>query len=430
VGTCLLGKCQKELARCVADEKCIESLVCLNTCSGRPDESDCQIKCGDLYNDAAVGAFNTCAVTEQKCVPQKQDDSTFPALDKARTVPNLATSNLEGRWYIVAGLNPLFDTFDCQVHYFSAPKEGELYGKINWRVRRPNGDFYDRSDIQTFVADPQAPAVLYNHDNEFLHYEDDWYIVDSNDDYFVVYYRGQNDAWVGYGGAVVYAREPSLRPEWVPRLREVVKTKLSNIDGATRSIRWEDFKITDNTCAPRPTIPRIVAPSDLDTLGADVVALEKDFVGDVVAIEREVGRDVVAIEREIVKDVRSVEDGLVSFGSRFTLLNNKSVVGADSASPQQKQQDVPASVRRSLNKVEARYESSIEGAEGGGLTRAEADRECEVDVADNGREVDAGHALVEVAEAWRVPVLGVIARIPHHQLKNRMPHDGGRLDPQ
>ena len=112
MGTCLLGKCQKELARCVADEKCIESLVCLNTCSGRPDESDCQIKCGDLYNDAAVGAFNTCAVTEQKCVPQKQDDSTFPALDKARTVPNLATSNLEGRWYIVAGLNPLFDTFD------------------------------------------------------------------------------------------------------------------------------------------------------------------------------------------------------------------------------------------------------------------------------------------------------------------------------
>jgi hypothetical protein len=26
------------------------------------------------------------------------------------------------------------------------------------------------------------------------------------DDYVFIYYRGQNDAWVGYGGATVYTR--------------------------------------------------------------------------------------------------------------------------------------------------------------------------------------------------------------------------------
>ena len=28
------------------------------------------------------------------------------------------------------------------------------------------------------------------------------------EEYVLVYYRGENDAWVGYGGAVVYTRDP------------------------------------------------------------------------------------------------------------------------------------------------------------------------------------------------------------------------------
>jgi hypothetical protein len=61
-----------------------------------------------------------------------------------------------------------------QVHYFSAPAPGKMYAKLNWRVSRPNGQFYERSDVQTFEQDPNAPGILYNHDNEFLHYQDDW----------------------------------------------------------------------------------------------------------------------------------------------------------------------------------------------------------------------------------------------------------------
>ena len=57
---------------------------------------------------------------------------------------------LQGRWYITAGLNPLFDTFDCQVHYFGVPEPGKLYGKINWRIPKGNADFIERSTVQTF----------------------------------------------------------------------------------------------------------------------------------------------------------------------------------------------------------------------------------------------------------------------------------------
>ena len=57
---------------------------------------------------------------------------------------------LQGRWYITAGLNPLFDDFDCQEHYFGVPEPGKLYGKINWRIAKPDKDFIERSTVQTF----------------------------------------------------------------------------------------------------------------------------------------------------------------------------------------------------------------------------------------------------------------------------------------
>lgn len=59
----------------------------------------------------------------------------------------------------------------------------------------------DRNTIQRFVQDPQKPGIMYNHDNEYLHYQDDWYILDAvPDEYILVYYRGQNDAWVSQAG--------------------------------------------------------------------------------------------------------------------------------------------------------------------------------------------------------------------------------------
>ena len=57
----------------------------------------------------------------------------------------------QGRWYITAGLNPLFDTFDCQAHFFGVPEPGKLLGKINWRINKGNDDFIERSTQQRFI---------------------------------------------------------------------------------------------------------------------------------------------------------------------------------------------------------------------------------------------------------------------------------------
>ena len=55
-------------------------------------------------------------------------------------------------------------------------------------------------------------GILYNHDNEFLHYQDDWYILAEKEDaYFLVYYRGTR-----LGLNPTSPEERPMSPECVP----------------------------------------------------------------------------------------------------------------------------------------------------------------------------------------------------------------------
>ena len=57
------------------------------------------------------------------------------------------------------------------------------------------------------VQNEERPGYLRNDGNDFLNYTDDWYILGWKPDaYAVIYYKGNNDAWKGYGGATVYTR--------------------------------------------------------------------------------------------------------------------------------------------------------------------------------------------------------------------------------
>jgi violaxanthin de-epoxidase len=249
--SCLFSKCKVPLAKCIANPKCLANVVCINTCNGRDDEIECQIKCGDLFENQVVGEFNKCVVSDMGCVPRKEDTGVYPEPKASQLVSKFDTKMWNGRWYISAGQNPLFDIFPCQVHFFTETSPGTFYGKLNWRVEEPDGEFFTRDAVQQFVQDPQNPAHLINHDNEYLHYQDDWYIVDFEYDdnkdgvppFAFVYYRGSNDAWDGYGGAVVYTRDAQMPESLRPRLREAAKKVGFDFD--------KEFVVTDNSC---PTV--------------------------------------------------------------------------------------------------------------------------------------------------------------------------------
>ncbi|KAG8648056.1 violaxanthin de-epoxidase, chloroplastic isoform X2 [Manihot esculenta] len=273
--TCLLKECRLELAKCIANPACAANIACLQTCNNRPDETECQIKCGDLFENTVVDEFNECAVSRKKCVPKKSDVGEFPVPDPAVLVKSFNIADFNGKWYITRGLNPTFDTFDCQLHEFHV-ESNKLVGNISWRIRTPDSGFFTRSTVQRFVQDPMQPGILYNHDNEYLHYQDDWYILSSkvenkSDDYIFVYYRGRNDAWDGYGGAVVYTRSSVLPESIAPELERAAKSVGRD---------FSKFIRTDNTCGPEPPL--------VERLEKTVEEGEKSIIREVQEIEGEV----------------------------------------------------------------------------------------------------------------------------------------------
>lgn len=70
-------------------------------------------------------------------------------------------------------------------------------------------------------------------------------IENKPDDYVFVYYRGRNDAWDGYGGAVVYTRSAVLPESIVPELERAAKSVGRD---------FSTFIRTDNTCGPEPSL--------------------------------------------------------------------------------------------------------------------------------------------------------------------------------
>ncbi|MQM01092.1 hypothetical protein Taro_033843 [Colocasia esculenta] len=300
---CLLKECRIELAKCIANPSCAANVACLQTCNDRPDETECQIKCGDLFENSVVDEFNECAVSRKKCVPRKSDVGEFPVPESSALVTKFDISDFSGKWYISSGLNPTFDTFDCQLHEFHVESD-RLVGNLSWRIRTPDGGFFTRSAVQRFVQDPSQPGILYNHDNEYLHYQDDWYILSSRventaDDYIFVYYQGRNDAWDGYGGAVVYTRSAVLPDSIVPELER-----------AARSIGrdFNKFIRTDNSCGPEPPL--------VERLEKTVEEGEKTIIREVEEIESEVenvGKTELTLIERLAQGLMEVKGDLDNF---------------------------------------------------------------------------------------------------------------------
>jgi VDE lipocalin domain len=101
---CLFQKCSVQLGKCIASPMCLANVVCINTCNNRPDEIECQIKCGDIFDNSAIAEFNKCAVSDMSCVPQQQDNGMYPVPSRDVTVPKFNTNFFNGRLYITAGM--------------------------------------------------------------------------------------------------------------------------------------------------------------------------------------------------------------------------------------------------------------------------------------------------------------------------------------
>ena len=68
-------------------------------------------------------------------MPQRVDEGVWPVPPDCALDTAFDLTKFTGRWYITAGLNPLFDTFPCQEHFFGNPEAGKNNLQTNfWSV--------------------------------------------------------------------------------------------------------------------------------------------------------------------------------------------------------------------------------------------------------------------------------------------------------
>ena len=134
--SCVASYCATELKDCLLDPNCAKGLQCFVSCavtSGSTktpagadvEEGACQVRCTDLYENPQLTAFTKCTLTDHGCYPALPEDERYPKLppELSSVSTSVIPKLLRGRWYISAGLNDMFDTFDCQVHEFRPPKD-------------------------------------------------------------------------------------------------------------------------------------------------------------------------------------------------------------------------------------------------------------------------------------------------------------------
>lgn len=118
-------------------------------------------------------------------------------------------------------------------------------------------------------------------------------IENKPDDYIFVYYRGRNDAWDGYGGAVVYTRSSVLPESIVPELEAAAKSVGRD---------FSTFIRTDNTCGPEPPL--------VERLEKKIEEGERTIVREVEEIESEVEKEVEVVEKTEMNLFQKLLEGL------------------------------------------------------------------------------------------------------------------------
>ena len=124
---------------------------------------------------------------------------------------------------------------------------------------------------------------------------------------------GSNDAWDGYGGAFLYSRESTVRPELIPRLEKAVESM-------GLKYKWSDFALTDNTCKKQSESPTILREkfakrlliTEEQQLQEQLTAVRQSAVNTFVTEEKEAERSIDFLNKELNQFLSDVEKAVES----------------------------------------------------------------------------------------------------------------------
>ncbi|GAX22627.1 hypothetical protein FisN_17Hh008 [Fistulifera solaris] len=244
--SCFVQKCGDQTKALFQNPRGIKGVTCLGRCKG---EQACATQCFAEFGSEALNDWLSCTIEENECVKvPKNVDNSAETVGFPYKVETFDPRSLVGSWYKTDGLNPNYDLFDCQTNTFERVNDKELGMGIFFRVRRPEGGFWENSLTEHMVLEDtkskDAPTMHTEGKMYGLSFSENWYILGESDGskdvppFKLVAYKGHT-LQGNYEGAFVYAKEPILPAAAVPAVREAA---------AKAGLDFGQFTRIDNTC--------------------------------------------------------------------------------------------------------------------------------------------------------------------------------------
>ncbi|KAL3842069.1 hypothetical protein ACJMK2_020134 [Sinanodonta woodiana] len=226
---CMVEHCSSEMFKCVEDADCRHTMTCMQSCV--MNNHTCMYGCLNTYEDATFDSFMNCIVDGHHCMKLEPPDPGFRCNPPAYYMKNFTLDQLVGSWYIVRGINPDYDCFDCQISTYTPDPASSNYTLTEkYDVTMLNRSIRHRVAVQQVQQrDPQNGGLLdYTDTLMGLTMYEKWQVIDYDitGQYAVLYYCGHmSDDWF-YEGTLIYSRAPALRNVDIPTITNVLKTKV------------------------------------------------------------------------------------------------------------------------------------------------------------------------------------------------------------
>ena len=216
---CLAQHCLVEVGECVADKDCRDGALCAKKCldnwnqdttSEKVHVQNCTNICAFSYEGAVYKKFMDC-MGDHQCMSFPSIPSQCKAPGNITLLKKLSVKDLEGIWWVVKGLHPVYDCYPCQ-HLSFTPINASIWSyKPKYQVYLTNGSLA-LADQEFFLPNTTSGDSIsfHYHDVGLSHYET-WWLFDAADDnsYVLLYYCGHTLQWY-YDGSLIMARESSL----------------------------------------------------------------------------------------------------------------------------------------------------------------------------------------------------------------------------
>ncbi|KAK3097351.1 hypothetical protein FSP39_008929 [Pinctada imbricata] len=221
---CMMFNCASQSAKCFANSDCRALMMCLTKC-GQTNQT-CMFDCIYSYENDIFDDFMKCASTEHNCIELAPPDPPVVCKKPTQVVQNFSLDMMEGSWYIVKGLNPIYDCFDCQItRFYKGDSQSMLKVNEKFEIHTVMGTTITRYVNESVTQpDPKACGIIKYSSNQMGHNTiSEWRVLDrgQNGEYLFMYYCGSIAANYFYEGSVVYSKNAQLSPEAWTNIQKV-----------------------------------------------------------------------------------------------------------------------------------------------------------------------------------------------------------------